>query len=415
MLTAASIVVTVLLWSALIALVVKRWRGRHSKHDTVNNGVVTSLREENQTLRNEITAKDSEHKIRQNENNALHEKRLKEALEKNSAEWDRKLRAELEKHSAEWDRNLKKQLEAKDEECRGKLRSVIHDAGASRNEPLAVELVPTKGKSGEQFLIVTNKGQRQDFRAQCQMLGAPNGKEILNTFSLSWANGAIVGPLSRDESGKLLIAIAGQDRQNELNYIALRTMSGGRWESVEFERWNFGEKPTDIKFRLNITVIGEETQTSKSQDFIVRPGTSCALEMISPGSEPSSTSDLFSPLQLEAFQLARELRIFLKNMGPRPVVEISGEISTVENVRKISEAVRPWLMRVVNTYRADFEDKVNKLVIRLAAENLRDFALDAATKMPNNEKTILDIAELLPLLAVKLDFVDGRKALRRET
>lgn len=309
---------------------------------------------------------------------------------------------------------LNGQLSNKDAECTEKLRAVIRSGGP--NEPLAVELEPTRGKNDKQFLVVTNKGQKQDFHAQCQLLEDFNGRRILRSYQLSWENGAIRGPLSRDESGNLVIAIAGQDRQNELNYIALQTMSGGRWERLEFERWNFGEKPTDIKFRLNITVIGEETQTSKSQDFIVRPGTSCALEMFPPESEPSPTSDLFSPLQLEAFQLARDLRAFLDGLGPRPTVDKATFPETPDGVygfvRATMAVERPWLNRLHHEYVVQFDSRVDNILHRLAAESLRDFALEAAAKAVGDENGILEIAERLPLLAIRLSFPPRREVVK---
>ena len=149
-----------------------------------------------------------------------------------------------------------------------------------------------RGKNSLQYLIVTNKGKNRtsthsvsDSVKKISMVD-----ESYKSYQVPWESGAIRGPLSRDESGNLVIAMAGQDRQNELEYIALRTMTGGQWESMEFERWNIGDNPTDIKYRLNITVIGEETQTSKSQKFILRPGKSCAMEMtVADELQPDST------------------------------------------------------------------------------------------------------------------------------
>ncbi len=173
-------------------------------------------------------------------------------------------------------------------------------------------------------------------------------------------------------------------------------------EACRLELEGFKSNIPKLKLDLGVAERGFRSERDSRQD--------CERQL-------AQYEELFTPLQLEAFQLARELREFLKNMGPRPVVDISGDkdADTLEKIRKINAVVQPWLARLINTYRADFEDRVNKIVVRLAAENLRDFALDAATTMPNNEKTILDIVELLPLLAVKLDFADGRKALKRET
>lgn len=256
--------------------------------------------------------------------------------------------------------------------------------------------------------MVTNKGPEQQFYAQCNILENPESPKLQTVFDLGWEGDINIKTLflNREQIGKLLIAAAGEDRTHNFSWMTLRALGG---ENVELERWERGEWNTELSYRLRITVFGLTTKTSKSQEFILRPGTSCALEMVAI-TEDHGERGLLSPLQLEAFQLARELREFLKNMGPRPAVDISGDkdANTLEKIRKINVAVQPWLARLVNTYRADFEDRVVKVIVRLAAENLRDFALDAAVKMPSNEKKIIEIAERLSLLAVKLDFAGDR-------
>ena len=225
-------------------------------------------------LREELKARDKDH-----------EQEIS-ALNKKHAEAETSLKAERDaaQNRAVF---LQNEIAVKEHEC---VTRIAKDSTAAPLPELDVVLEPTRGKNSLQYLIVTNKGEKQNFHAQCQRLEDFNGRRILKSYQLTWEGGAIHRPLSRDESGNLVIAIAGQDRQNELEYIALRTMTGGQWESMEFERWNIGDNPTDIKYRLNITVIGEETQTSKSQKFILRPGKSCAMEMtVADELQPDST------------------------------------------------------------------------------------------------------------------------------
>jgi hypothetical protein len=62
MLTAFGIIVTILLWCLLVAGIVKYWN--NAKRDLALEEKANSLAQENQNLRNEITAKDSEFAIR---------------------------------------------------------------------------------------------------------------------------------------------------------------------------------------------------------------------------------------------------------------------------------------------------------------------------------------------------------------
>jgi hypothetical protein len=307
-----------------------------------------------------------------------------------------------------------------------RLRDALRNAESVRKEPdnsspdiLMVDLQPTKGPDEKQLLVVTNRGQLQTFHAQCQLIGDSTGRPILKSYQLYWESGAVRGPLSRDESGNLVIAIAGKDRQNELSYIALRTASGGQWQSVEFQRWNFGDTPTDIKYRLNITVIGEETQTSKSQQFILRPGISSALEMIPADFSEMPDDGLLSPLQVEVFALARDLTRLLQEMPPKPIVNRAdfqeGSEGGIAHFTAKEKAELPWNNRLRHTYAAKFADSVENILHRLAAENVSIVRIQSAVIAMPDEKSIRQIAEELPLLAVRLNYPSDRRQLRHES
>ena len=303
---------------------------------------------------------------------------------------------------------LQKQLENKDAECEEKLRT--RTATQEAADVLAVGLEPTVGKSDKMFLKVTNKGPEQQFYAQCSILENPESPKLQTVFDLGWEGSVSIKTISlnREQVGKLLIAAAGEDRVRNFSWMTLRALGG---ENIELERWEKGGRNTGLSYRLRITVFGVTTKTSKSKGFILRPGQSCALEMVAIACEDGKPS-LLNPLQLEIFELARELRDFLKKMGPRPAAHISTDETTLENIRKANAAIQPWLLRLTNTYAAEFADRVQKVIHRLAAENLTDADLDAAASVPNNETKILGIAERLQLLEVKLDYMNDRKDLR---
>lgn len=93
--------------------------------------------------------------------------------------------------------------------------------------------------------------------------------------------------------------------------------------------------------------------------------------------------ELFTPLQLEAYQLAKDLRAFLDKMGSPPIIpnakddDNEKDLSDEEILKRESEradwasAVRaPWVRRVLHTYQAEFAPRVIKIAQLLMAENI---------------------------------------------
>lgn len=128
---------------------------------------------------------------------------------------------------------------------------------------------------------------------------------------------------------------------------------------------------------------------------------------------------LFSPLQLEAFRLAKELRTFLEGLGLKPSVDKSKYPVTPEGLEDfVRDSLRtedPWLNKLQHGYAAQFSARIDNIMHRLAAESLRDFKLEQSAKSVYDDSQVLDIAERIQLLAVKLDFPNDRKALSRES
>lgn len=143
----------------------------------------------------------------------------------------------------------------------------------AQSDVLPVELQPTKGPSCKQFLIVTNKGERQKFHAQCIVFDH-SSRTVITSFDLGWDHRQSRElSLAHEESHKLLIARAWDDRTNKLEYISLVGL--GEEEKL-WERWNVNTDPAVI-YQLEIRIFGE--RGIRKQQFIVRPGTGTAIEM----------------------------------------------------------------------------------------------------------------------------------------
>jgi len=128
---------------------------------------------------------------------------------------------------------------------------------------------------------------------------------------------------------------------------------------------------------------------------------------------------LFSPLQLEAFQLASKLRDLLDKSGPRPVLERDLSLGNDSPViaaylSRVDALVNPWLNRLLHTYAADFAENVRQVIHRLAAEGVPVVGWAEKAGCVTKEDDILALAEQLPLMAIKLDYTPETRRLRHE-
>ena len=289
---------------------------------------------------------------------------------------------------------------------------------------LSVEFEPTKGRSAEMFLKVTNKGGRQEFYAQCTILSNPVSPKLEAAFNLGWESGIDKLPLVREQTGNLLIATAWDDRDPDHRHEAgfagmgLQKLTGVIFREIEPERWRKYEKVNLPSYRLRIAVFGQKTQTSKSQEYILKPGTSCALEM-SPIGVDGDSEALFTTLQTEVFRLAQELRSFLDDIGPRPKFDRSpgdgnDTPARLGNLANNTALAVPWLERLRHEYAARFADRVTSVVHRLGAEGVPIMDFEQRVGAVDDEKDVRDIAGQLPALAIKLDCLLDRRRPKRD-
>lgn len=140
-----------------------------------------------------------------------------------------------------------------------------------------VELTPSTGRSETQFLAVRNRGPKQTFRAQCRVLerrNDPNGQQ-LTTINLEWEHGQRDTSLARGESGNLLIATAGSDTPRDVEWMEVGPEGYNTLKST----WLRDQRDRLPEYDLEITVISIKSDESFSEQFTLRAGTACALEM----------------------------------------------------------------------------------------------------------------------------------------
>lgn len=170
-------------------------------------------------------------------------------------------------------RELKEKLNEKDKECEEKVNALnlqwSHKLSGVGDLP--VEMEPTSGKADKQFLIVTNRGQKQQFYAQCDLL--ENSENLRTAFNLQWENGAKLS-LATGESGKLLIARAWREAREKTENVALC----GILQEVASSRWDVDDK-ADFHYLIRVRVFGESDNKYREQEYVLRPGRSAFFDM----------------------------------------------------------------------------------------------------------------------------------------
>ncbi len=124
----------------------------------------------------------------------------------------------------------------------------------------------------------------------------------------------------------------------------------------------------------------------------------------------AANGGLFSPLQLEAFQLAKELREFLIELGARPEApteEDYEDIRDVEDSDRLDDLEmkhKLWVNQLVYGYASRFSERAVKLLHRLGEQGVPVSAWQEKVKSITTEGDIKEIAKELPKFAIRLDY-----------
>jgi hypothetical protein len=118
-----------------------------------------------------------------------------------------------------------------------------------------------------------------------------------------------------------------------------------------------------------------------------------------------SIDGVLNPIQIDAIRLATDLRKFTASVGPRPVVDKSKFPSTqqgiIDHLREVHRVLDPWEEMVRAKYELDFQDRVEELRKRFAAEGLPSDSLREEVCGADVRRLIESIASELWRLASK--------------
>jgi hypothetical protein len=123
----------------------------------------------------------------------------------------------------------------------------------------------------------------------------------------------------------------------------------------------------------------------------------------------SQSIELFLPLQMEAFQLSRELRLLVRNAGNKPRLDPNDYPHSAEGTAAYSNewdnTAGLWVGKLTHRYALDYGPRVKQLVHKFGIEGLSDEGLEIHAESVNSEMGIVYVARALTDLALKMDFI----------
>jgi hypothetical protein len=127
---------------------------------------------------------------------------------------------------------------------------------------------------------------------------------------------------------------------------------------------------------------------------------------------------LFSPLQVEAFQLAKDLREFFIGLGPRPVLEKNPQNRTDGPIERafefLEEKQGPWNQKLTHGYSLHFADRVYRMKHQLGEVGLSNRLFDDIENMGIlNVSNIPDLAREIDRLAVDVNYIPMLKDIQK--
>jgi hypothetical protein len=125
---------------------------------------------------------------------------------------------------------------------------------------------------------------------------------------------------------------------------------------------------------------------------------------------------LFTALQLDALILARNLREFDKEMGPRPQIDwnayqggYDGEAIALTANTKL---VMPWLASLRSKYALRYKDNAETLYHRFSEVGMADHHLASLASGLTKETEISDLADTLTRLALDSEKLDKPRRIK---
>ena len=141
--------------------------------------------------------------------------------------------------------------------------------------------------------------------------------------------------------------------------------------------------PKRLKIRYSFD--GEEaTVVRRDQEMLVLPEDRCLKgqleecqrqKKLDQNQEPETKLAMLLPVQIEAFQLAKDLRDFLAGLGPRPAFNGALQDGTNEGIERalsdLHARERPWDNKLLHGYSLRFAERVARMRHLLGERGLR--------------------------------------------
>jgi hypothetical protein len=146
-----------------------------------------------------------------------------------------------------------------------------------------VSLTPTSGPSDKMLLAVKNLGEDASFNVQCEIVNRRNDPNLLHrkTFDVKWEHSdSRETRLRHAESRNLLVALAVDDRQHELEYMRVCELLGNNLAVAEQSRWDREQRDNLPEYDLKFTVFSDNTRKPFIAAFTLKAGRRVALEMV---------------------------------------------------------------------------------------------------------------------------------------
>jgi hypothetical protein len=124
-----------------------------------------------------------------------------------------------------------------------------------------------------------------------------------------------------------------------------------------------------------------------------------------------SQTDMFSPLQIEAFQLAKDLREFFIGLGPRPVIDknlVDGTaVGNVKGMEELHPREMPWINALTHGYQLRFKERVSRMRDQLGEKGVKSQLFpDVEHIEVNHVDTVPKLAMVIERLALELSYIN---------
>lgn len=185
------------------------------------------------------------------------------------------------------------------------------------------------------------------------------------------------------------------------------------WALIYFFRRNQGKShslPPENADPLKAELQKLKDDLTESADLNLEYRAKLA-ELQDASKETGKKLEMFTPLQLEAFQLARDLRSFLREIGPRPTIDASTFPSTTNGLAQSIVArfnlQSPWLQKLTSGYELKFAQRVKTVRLKFGECGLSGAGeLDSWTGSVTTEIEIQLCWQTLDRLAIRLNAPD---------